>query len=165
MNAVRAWSRPEPLPPTSLTTVDAAVSELRAHANQWVATGIEGRIKLLRAVLANLETEADAWVATSCRLKGIEPGSNGEGQEWLSGYLAIPRSVRYFIHTLEHDGTPPPVSQRRRTTPDGDQWIVRVFPQTMLDKALFTGWNIDLWLEPGKLPEQGGIYRRKAAGE
>lgn len=165
MNAVRAWSRPEPLPSTSLTAVDQAVADLRAHADPWVATGIEGRIKLLRAILLNVEAEADAWVATSCRLKGIEPGSNAEGQEWLSGYLAIPRSVRYFMHTLEHDGTPPPVSQRRRTTPDGDQWIVRVFPQTMLDKALFTGWNIDLWMEPGKLPEQGGIYRRKAAGE
>ena len=40
-----------------------------------------------------------------------------------------------------------------------------MFPQTLLDKALFAGWNIDLWLEPGAHPEQGGIYRRKAAGE
>ena len=137
MNAVRDWRRPEPLSATSLTAVDQAVAELRAHADQWVATGIEGRIKLLRAVLLNLETEVDAWVATSCRVKGIEPGSNAEGQEWVSGFLGIPRSVRYFMHTLEHDGSPPAVSQRRRSTPKGDQWIVRVFPESLLDKSMF----------------------------
>ncbi|WP_181197707.1 aldehyde dehydrogenase family protein [Enhygromyxa salina] len=141
------------------------MAEIRANADRWVETGVEIRLKLLREVMIALEAEADAWVATSCKLKGIEPGTNPEGQEWLSGFLAIPRSVRYLIHTLEHDGKPPPVSQRRRSTPDGDQWIVRVFPQTLLDKALFTGWNIDLWLEPGAPAEQGGIYRRKAAGE
>jgi acyl-CoA reductase-like NAD-dependent aldehyde dehydrogenase len=165
MNAVRAWKRPAPLDSTAIEAVDAALLELRANADRWVATGIEARIELLRNVMISLEAEADAWVASSCALKGVPPGTNGEGQEWLSGYLAIPRSVRYFIHTLEHDGAPPAVSQRRRSTPSGDQWIVRVFPQTLLDKALFTGWNIDLWLEPGAVPQQGGIYRRKAAGE
>jgi len=165
MNVVQAWIRPTPLDPTPLEAVDQAVAELRDHADRWVATGIEDRLKLLRAVMLGLEAEADAWVATACALKGITAGSNAEGQEWLSGYLAMPRSVRYFIQALEHDGKPPPISQRRRTTTQGDQWIVRVFPQTLLDKALFTGWNIDLWLEPGAHPEQGGVYRRKAAGE
>jgi len=165
MNAVRAWTRPEPLEPTPRPDIDAAVAELRANADQWVATGIPARLELLRELMVTLEAEAEAWVRSSCVLKGVPPGTNAEGQEWLSGFLAIPRSVRYFIHTLEHHGKPKPVSQRRRSTPEGDQWIVRVFPQTLLDKALFAGWNIDLWLEPGAQPEQGGIYRRKAAGE
>jgi acyl-CoA reductase-like NAD-dependent aldehyde dehydrogenase len=165
MNAVQEWTRPASLDPTPIEIVDQAVAELRSHADRWVATPIEARIELLRAVLRNLEVEADAWIATACRLKGIERGSNAEGQEWLSGFLAIPRSVRYFIHTLEHDGKPPEVSRRKRSTPEGDQWIIRVFPQTLLDKALFAGWNIDLWLEPGAHPEQGGIYRAKASGE
>ncbi|HLT39641.1 MAG TPA: hypothetical protein VK034_25330, partial [Enhygromyxa sp.] len=161
MNAVQAWSRPAPLEPTPIAEVDAAVADLRRNADRWVATGIEARLDLLRAVLRNLEVEADAWIATACKLKGIERGSNGEGQEWLSGYLAMPRSARYFIHALEHDGRPPEIDRRQHE----NQWIVRVFPQTWLDKALFTGWHIDLWLEPGAHPEQGGIYRRKAAGE
>ncbi len=165
MNAVQAWKRPNPIDPTPIELVDEAVAELRGNADRWVATGIEARLELLRAVLRNLEREADAWIATARKLKGIAPGSNAEGQEWLSGYLAIPRSVRYFIHALEHDGQPPEVSRRRRSTNKGDQWIIRVFPQTLLDKILFAGWNIDLWLEPGAHPEQGGIYRRKAAGE
>src|SRR5690606_2624317 len=122
-------------------------------------------LELLRALMIGLEAEADAWIATARELKGIAAGSNAEGQEWLSGYLAMPRSVRYFIHTLEHDGAPPPVRRRTRSTPAGTQTIVRVFPQTLLDKALFAGWNIDLWLEPGAAPEQGGIYRRRAKGE
>ena len=165
MNAVRAWKRPEPLEPTASTDLDAAVADLRAHADQWVATGIPARLELLRQTMVTLEAEAEAWVHSSCAFKGIEIGTNPEGQEWLSGFLAIPRSLRYFIHALEHEGKPKPVAQRRRTTSEGDQWIIRVFPETLLDKALFAGWNIDLWLEPGATPEQGGIYTRKAAGE
>ena len=166
MNSVQKWTRPDPLPPTPIVEVDEAVAQLRAHADRWVATGIEARLRLLREVLAKLELEADAWIASARRLKGIAPGSNAEGQEWLSGFLAIPRSVRYFIHALEHDGQPPEIDRRKRVDADGnEQWIVRVFPQTLLDKALFAGWNIDLWLEPGAHPEQGGIYRRKAKGD
>ena len=165
MNAVRDWKRPDPIEPTAIGSVDTALTELRKNADQWVATGIPARIELLRDLMVTLEAEAEAWVRTSCELKGIEPGSNPEGQEWLSGFLAIPRSLRYFLHTLEAHAKPKPVAQRRRSTPEGDQWIVRVFPQTMLDKALFAGWNIDLWLEPGAAPQQGGIYTKKAAGE
>ena len=107
MNAVQAWTRPAPMDPTPIEIVDAAVRELRGNADRWVATGIEARIELLRAVLRNLGAEADAWIATARELKGIEPGTNPEGQEWLSGYLAIPRSVRYFIHTLSGTKTVP----------------------------------------------------------
>lgn len=165
MNAVRAWTRPTPHEPTQLSAVDAALADLRAAADAWVRTDMPERITLLREIMVRLEAEAEAWVGTSCRLKGIELGSNGEGQEWLSGFLAIPRSVRYFIHTLEHRGTPRPIAQRRRDAAGAEQWIIDVFPQTLLDKLVFANWNVSLWLEPGAQPQQGGIYRRKAAGE
>ncbi|MCA9685016.1 MAG: aldehyde dehydrogenase [Myxococcales bacterium] len=164
MQALSNWKRPDPIAPTASDEVDAAVAELRARADAWVGTGLDERVALLEQILRNLDDEAEAWIATARRLKGIDPGSNAEGQEWLSGYLAMPRSVRYFIHTLRHRGKPAPISTRKRSTPAGEQTIVRVFPQTLLDKALFTGWTIDLWLEPGARPEQGGIYARKAAG-
>src|SRR5690606_42055808 len=101
MNAVQAWSRPAPLEPTPIAEVDAADAGLRRNAARWVATGIEARLDLLRAVLRNLEGEAAAWIAPACKLKGIGRAANGGGQAWLSRYRALPRRARDSIKPRE----------------------------------------------------------------
>jgi hypothetical protein len=148
--------------PTALADVDAKVARLVAHKDAWVALSAKGRAEILRACMASTLAVADRWADTACAIKGYARGSNGHGEEYLAGTLATMRNLRLFAEALEAGGQPslPKTWQR----PDG-QWVAQVFPQGLLDRALFTGVTCDIWIEPGKQPTQGAIYRDKAAGK
>jgi hypothetical protein len=47
------------------------------------------------------------------------------------------------------------------------QWVAQVFPLSLDDKLAYAGWTAEVWIEPGKQPTQGAIYRpgHKAAGK
>lgn len=148
--------------PTDIGTLDEKVARLVAHKDKWVALSTAERARLLRACMATLAAEADAWADTARRIKGYDEQSNGHGEEYLGGTLAVMRNLRLFAEALEAGGQPRLPSVHKRA--DG-QWVARVFPQSGLDKALFTGVTVDIWIEPGEAPSQGRIYREKAAGK
>jgi hypothetical protein len=152
---------PAPIPPTSIDAVDAKVARLAEHQSTWVALSAADRAALLRRCMETTLAVSDQWATTACDIKGYAPGSQGHGEEYLGGTLAVMRNLRLFAEALEAGGAPtlPKTWQR----PDG-QWVAQVFPQSALDKALFTGITCDIWIEPGEAPSQGRIYREKAAG-
>lgn len=150
------------VPATPLAEVDAMLERLAAGRPKWVALPAAERAKLLRQCMETTLAVADRWAETACAIKGYAPGSNGHGEEYLGGTLPTMRNLRLFAEALEAGGHPtlPKTWQR----PDG-QWVAQVFPQSMLDKVLFTGVTCDIWIEPGQQPTQGRIYREKAAGK
>jgi acyl-CoA reductase-like NAD-dependent aldehyde dehydrogenase len=152
---------PAPVPPTSIETCDAMLAELTASAPRWVAMAPAHRAALLRACMDTLLAQIDRWADAGRRIKGYAEGSNGHGEEYLGGTLAVMRNLRLFAEALDADGAPklPKTWQR----PDG-QWVARVFPQGLIDMALFTGVTCDVWIEPGQRPTQGRIYREKRGG-
>ncbi len=153
---------PPPMPPTPIEELDRLLADLHEARPRWVALSAAERAKLLRRCMVTTLAVADDWADTACKIKGYAPGSNGNGEEYLGGTLAVMRNLRLFAEALEAGGQPklPKTWQR----PDG-QWIARVFPQSLLDSALFTGVTCDIWVEPGKEPTQGAIYRDKRAGK
>lgn len=155
-------ARLDPLPPTSLERCDAMLAELESARLRWVELAPAGRAALLRACMRTTLNVADRWASTACLVKGYAEGSQGHGEEYLGGTLAVMRNLRLFAEALEAEGAPqlPSVSQR----PDG-QWVARVFPANAYDKALFGGVTCDLWIEPGKEPTQGRLYREKREGK
>ncbi|MCA9492204.1 MAG: aldehyde dehydrogenase, partial [Myxococcales bacterium] len=144
------------VPATDITQVDAMLAELKDAAPRWVALSPVERAALLRECMQTTLAVAERWAETACAIKGYALGSNGHGEEYLGGVLAVMRNLRLFAEGLEAEGQPqlPKTWQR----PDG-QWVARVFPQGLLDKVLFTGVTCDVWIEPGKAPTQGAIYR------
>jgi hypothetical protein len=155
-------AKPLTVPATDLAEVDRKIARLVAHAPAWVALSTAQRARLLRACIETTVAVADRWADTARQIKGYEAGSNGHGEEYLGGTLPVVRNLRLFAEALEAGGQPalPKLSQRH----DG-QWVARVFPQSMLDRVLFTGITCDLWIEPGERPTQGRIYREKAEGK
>ena len=162
MSSPRFPEPPPSVPATSLPTVDALVAGLVARKDHWVQVGLPRRVELLRACIDATVAAAEGWVLASCKAKGIDPGSSLAGQEWLGGPMAVVRNMRLLVEALEQGGKPklPGV----HTRPDG-QVVADVFPDTLLDKLLYTGYRAEVWIEPGESASQGQIYRDKAAGK
>ena len=141
--------------PTPIEEIDRKVERLKANAGRWPPPSAE----LLRDCMGALAEVRDGWVAACCDAKGYEAGSNGHGEELLGGVLAVMRNLRLFAEALEQRGEPTLPNAWQRA--DG-QWVARVFPQNMIDRALFAGTTVDVWIEPGQEPTQGRLYRIKS---
>ncbi len=155
-------SPPAPMEPTSIDELERMLARLSDGRGRWVDTSTTERAALLRRCLDTTVAQAERWGEVARLIKGYAPGSKGHGEEFLAGTLAVMRNLRLFAEALEAGGQPtlPKTWQR----PDG-QWVARVFPQSLIDKAMFTGVTCDIWIEPGEQPTQGRIYREKAQGQ
>ena len=156
MNSPRFPEPPPTIPPTTLADCGAAVERLAARKGDWVQLGLTERIAYLRKCLQGVIDAAPAWVEDGCKMKGLEPGDDYAGEEWLAGPVTTIRNIRLLIDALEQGGQPklPGVS-----THSSGQKIVRVFPGNLQDKLMFTGFTADVWLQPGAEATQGRIYR------
>ncbi len=148
--------------PTPIAKCDEQLERLEASRQTWVATPPHQRAALLRRCMETTAAVADRWADTCRKIKGYAEGSAGHGEEYLGGTLAVMRNLRLFAEALDANGAPKLPKKWKR--PDG-QWVAQVFPQGAMDKALFTGVTVDIWVEPGKEPTQGQLYREKAAGK
>lgn len=158
-----AFPEPPPaVPPTPIAEVDRAIDDLVAQKDVWTKVGVGTRIRLLEACIRETVAVADAWVADACRAKGIPLDSPQAGEEWLGGPVTTARNMRLLVEALRYGGAPPVPSTRTR---DSGQVVAQVFPATTLDKIMMGGITAEVWIEPGKEPSQGRVYREKAAGQ
>jgi len=150
---------PPPLPPTPLAEIDARLELLAKKKDEWVAVPLPRRVELLRQCMKALLPIAEDWVSDGCRAKGIAEGSPLMGEEWVAGPWQTMRNLRLFAEALEAGGQPRPPEVKTR--PDG-QVVVRVFPATLQDKVMFTGYSGEVWIKKGEQPTQGATYRAPA---
>ena len=143
-------------PPTPLAEVDAALARLAASKDAWLRVTVPERIALLDALLQGVLGVAEAWADGGARLKGLDPASQLAGEEWLAGPMVTVRNLRLLREALVAGGAPRPA--RVHTLPSG-QSVARVFPTTSLDRLTMGGITADVYIEPGKAPSQGRIYR------
>lgn len=156
---------PEPppsIPATPTEKVEAMVQALAAKKDAWVKTSIAERIALLEKVKDGVMAESAAWAQAISKLKGLDPSSSLQGEDWLAGPVTTVRNVRMLIDALKQNGQPKPPSLRQRK--DG-QWVAQVLPSNTIEKLQYTGWVAEVWIEPGKTPSQGAIYREKNDGK
>jgi acyl-CoA reductase-like NAD-dependent aldehyde dehydrogenase len=147
---------PAPLPPTPLAEVDAIVDRLAAKKDDWTKVPIAQRIDLMRKCMTGVESVAEAWVKDGCRAKGIDAATQQAGEEWIAGPWQTMRNLRYFVDALKAQGQPRP--PKVKTRPDG-QTVARVFPATLYDKLMFSGFSGEVWLAKGEAATQGATYR------
>jgi acyl-CoA reductase-like NAD-dependent aldehyde dehydrogenase len=142
--------------------VDALVERLAAKKDDWVRTPRERRIQLLRGCIERTLGCAEEWVRAACRAKGLDFHEPRAGEEWLAGPMTTIRNLRLLVEALQQGGQPAP--KRVYQHPNG-QWVAEVFPNGFWDSVMFTGFSAEVWMEPGKPPTQGQIYRMKNRGE
>lgn len=71
--------------------------------------------------------------------------------------LPIITGILEYREVMMASGCVPPQKLSRR--PDG-QWVAKVWPVHMIP-AFFPSFVGEVWIEPGKEPTQGALYRNK----
>ena len=96
-----------------------------------------------------------AWRDTAARHKGVDPASGWVADDWLSGPWAFLQGVTSLLTMLHrvHKGVDPVPARAVRARADG-RTVVSVFPVTVSDKLLFSGYGADVWMQDGVTPEQ-----------
>jgi acyl-CoA reductase-like NAD-dependent aldehyde dehydrogenase len=151
---------PPAVPPTPLAEVDAALDRLHAKKDAWLAVDLPARIALLERCVTSIASVAERWAEIGARIKGLAPDDVLAGEEWIAGIMPTVRNARLLATALRAGGQPTPSSLR--PAPNG-QLVARVHPATLMDRLMFTGIKVDVWIEKDKPATQGAIYRNRAA--
>lgn len=149
---------------SSRAEMDAALQDLQAHKNAWVALPVSERIVILDRLIRDFLAIAPRWAAALTAAKGIPDDAPAVAEEWGAGVWPVMRSLRQLrqvlgeIAQMGRPHIPGPVTTRS----DG-QVVAQVFPFTPYDRIFFMGVTAEIWMEPGVSAEamrqsQAAIY-------
>ncbi len=136
----------------AVSTKDVLEKTLQALSGakaRWATRSVHDRRGDLSALLKRTADAAPDWVAAAIEAKGVPRGSAGEGEEWISGPWALESALAALLRTLdmvEHK-QPPASADKVRVLPSG-QVVVDVFPATVFDKLLLSGYTAEVWMQP-----------------
>jgi hypothetical protein len=146
---------------TPRAELDLLLDRLSSGKRFWGRRGIPHRIRLLRQSIEGLLDVAPEWVRRALERRKIAPDSPAAGEEWISGPMTTIKNLQLFISALEDRGRPRPPALLKG--PD-DRSVARVLPRHPLDRFLAYNMSAEVWIQPGKPPSQGQIYRDREAG-
>ena len=141
---------------TARTDLDALLEGLSKKKSDWLAVGVPERLTLLRECMKGITDVAERWVLDGCAIKGLDPKGPSSGEEWFGGPVVTMRNLRLLVTALESGGAPMPTRLRKHTS---GAIIADVLASGAYEGALFAGHRAEVWIEPGKPPTQGRIYR------
>jgi acyl-CoA reductase-like NAD-dependent aldehyde dehydrogenase len=146
---------------TDRAEIDRVVGRLTECKDAWVQLGPAERIPYLQHCIDGMLHVAESWVREACRHQGIDPSSATAGEAWLSGPMVTIEGFRQYAKALRQGGRPRP--RRLRQAVNG-QTVADVFPRSLSERFLYHNMTAEVWIEPGREPTQGRIYREKAEG-
>jgi len=132
------------------TAIDSTVTMLATHKDEWAMLPIRRKIGHLETLRARTDEVAERWVKAAVDAKRIPKNSPLVGEEWISGPWALLKGLNVLIGTLEKldKGESPVSPDSVHTRPDG-QVIVDVFPRSVFDRLLLSGFSAQVWMQPG----------------
>jgi acyl-CoA reductase-like NAD-dependent aldehyde dehydrogenase len=138
------------IPPSDQRTMDAAIAELRAQKDAWVAVSARERVAILDELIRDFAALAPRWVAACQRAKGLAPNDLAAAEEWSNGPYCVMRNLRLLRASLADlaAGRKPRIPGPVSTLPDG-QVVAQVFPTNRYDAVFFGGLRGEVWMEPG----------------
>jgi len=152
----------------TLLQFDRTLEILAAHKDEWARLPIRRKIQYLEQLRIKTDEVAERWVNAAVRAKRIPVDSPLVGEEWISGPWALLKGVSVLIRTLTsiERGETPYDAGAVHTLPDG-QVVVDVFPVTLYDRLLLSGFSAEVWMQPGvtaeNLAENTASFYREAS--
>lgn len=152
----------------ALEAIDAELKTLKDNARPFARLSPSQRAALVRACIPRVLSVAEAWVRAACEAKGLDFNGPASSEEWLAGPMATVRNLRLLAESLEaigRTGTPGPDADRFGKTPLG-QAVVKVFPNTAVESALYAGFTAEVRFQSGITPEeaqrkQASFYKQR----
>lgn len=137
--------------PTQADAIRAAVDRLAAHKQRWAQLPIWDKINYLLEVRSLVLEHADSWAAAGADFKGFEPKHPYVGaEEWLGGPYPTVAWISDVIDTLTALRTGrDPLAGLPVTTREDGQVVLRAMPGSIYDQLLLSGYELDVWMEPG----------------
>lgn len=147
--------------------LDRPLQVLADHKQRWARLPIRDKIQYLSEVRDLAVAHAQDWVDAGTAMKDLPAESPLEGsEEWLSGPYPTVSWLTDVMTTLTaiRTGADPLDGLDVHTTGSG-QVAVRVFPASIYDRLLLSGYELDVWMQPGvteaNLPETVGTFYRQ----
>jgi acyl-CoA reductase-like NAD-dependent aldehyde dehydrogenase len=131
--------------------LDATVQVLAQRQAAWQVVPRSQRIIYLQQCLATVQEVSAAWVSAAVAAKGGEPATILWGEEWVGGPMTLLLYLRSMIRTLQTSEYPLAPNTRTRS----QQLIATVFPDQLMDRLLWPGYQGEVWLEPHQPASQG----------
>lgn len=137
------------LTPTPHSEIDLALKILKSNAAEWAGLAIGHRVEYLTRVAALVSDHAEEWAHASIHGKQIPPGSQLEGEEWVSGPYPTVTWLHECAATLKAlaDGADPLAGVASRTRAHG-QVVSQVYPTNIRERLLLSGYRVDVWMDP-----------------
>lgn len=136
--------------PTTPHELERAVEALAAAKDRWARVPIRDRLDLLDACAAATIAVAPEAVRAGCEAKGLAFDGPDSVEEWLGGPVCVLRTLRLLaasLRDIERHGHPRIPARAIRQRPGG-QLVVGVFPGSLGDRLLFTGFHEEIWMQP-----------------
>ncbi len=137
-------------PPASTKDVlEKTLQTLTSAQARWATRSVHDKRADLATLLTRTADAAADWVSAAIEAKGVPRGSAGEGEEWISGPWAMESALAALLRTLERveKKEPSVPAEKVRSLPSG-QVVVDVFPATVFDKLLLSGYTAEVWMQP-----------------
>jgi acyl-CoA reductase-like NAD-dependent aldehyde dehydrogenase len=139
---------------TSTQDVDASLEVLHAHKGEWAQLPIAERLDLLDQVREDLLLIQQDWIASEMKAKGLKPRTFPVAEEWTI-LAQVFRAIRQIERTLSRiEASEPVVSSDRIHQGPRDRVVLRTFPMTLWDQAVFLNVTGDVWIQPGVSAEE-----------
>jgi len=148
-------------------SLDAAVAELRARREAWVAVSAADRVALIGQLRRDIARIASDWSAAVARAEGLGPFE--EAEEELAGPYLTLRQLRLLEASLRAiaRGGAPRIPGGVTTLPDG-RVSARVMPFDRFDRLMYRGVTGDVWMQAGvteqELPNTQAVAYREPDG-
>ncbi len=137
------------MPALTIDEMDTLVQELRNHKDKWIGETVKNRLDYLETMIHDFSALAERWVEQVISAEQIERDDFAIGVECMAGPYSVLRnlqSLKKALLDIQSAGVPTIPGPVITRTNKGVS--ARVFPQTVYDKLLFSGYRVDVWMEP-----------------
>ena len=129
--------------------IDELLQSLDSHEREWAQLEIGERLLLLEEVRNDLFAIKDLWIQSEVEAKGVPPQTFGVAEEWTM-LAQVFRAIRQIQTTLMNiDRLQDLASFDSVSSGPEDRVVLRVFPQTIWDRAIFLNVTGDVWFQAG----------------